>query len=93
MANNKSAQKRILISKRNRLQNQFYKSSVRTLLKMFTKDVLLYKHSKDGQDKIKAQNRLKSIYKFLDKGTKKNVFHKNMVARKKSKLARQLKII
>ena len=35
MANNKSAKKRILIKKRNRLQNRFYKTSVRTLTKMF----------------------------------------------------------
>lgn len=93
MANNKSAKKRIIISKRNRLQNQFYKSSVRTLLKMFTKDILFYKDSQNTEDKIKAQKRLNLIYKFLDKGIKKNIFHKNMVARKKSKLAAQLKIL
>ena len=32
MANNKSAEKRIEITKRNRLQNRFYKSSVKTLI-------------------------------------------------------------
>ena len=37
MANNKSAKKRILIAKRNRVQNRFYKTSVRTLTKMFFK--------------------------------------------------------
>ena len=42
---------------------------------------------------MKAQNRLNLIYKFLDKGTKRNVFHKNMAARKKSKLAAQLRKI
>lgn len=93
MANIKSAQKRIMISKRNRLQNQFYKSSVRTLIKTFSKDLLLYKSSQDLNDKMKAQNRLNLIYKFLDKGTKRNVFHKNMAARKKSKLAAQLRKI
>jgi small subunit ribosomal protein S20 len=35
MANNKSAKKRIEINERNRLQNRFYKSSVRTLIKNF----------------------------------------------------------
>jgi len=39
MANNKSAEKRIEITKRNRLQNRFYKSSVRTLIKVFLKDL------------------------------------------------------
>nr|YP_009308858.1 ribosomal protein S20 [Toxarium undulatum]AOS86601.1 ribosomal protein S20 [Toxarium undulatum] len=93
MANNKSAKKHIRINKRNRLQNQFYKSSVRTLLKMFAKDITLYQVSQITEHKLKVQNRLNSIYKFLDKGIKKNVFHKNMVARKKSKLAAQFKIL
>jgi small subunit ribosomal protein S20 len=35
MANNKSAEKRIEVNERNRLQNRFYKSSVRTLTKNF----------------------------------------------------------
>ena len=35
MANNKSAKKRIEINKRNRLKNRYYKSSVRTLIKIF----------------------------------------------------------
>ena len=35
MANTKSAKKRILTTERNRLQNRFYKSTVRTLTKVF----------------------------------------------------------
>jgi small subunit ribosomal protein S20 len=35
MANNKSAEKRIQVNERNRLRNRFYKSSVRTLTKVF----------------------------------------------------------
>ena len=35
MANNKSAKKRIIVTERNRLQNRFYKTSVRTLTKLF----------------------------------------------------------
>ena len=46
MANNPSAAKRILINKRNRLQNRFYKSTVRTLTKLFLKQVELSKNSK-----------------------------------------------
>jgi len=38
MANNKSAKKRIGINKRNRLQNRYYKTSVRTLTKLFFKE-------------------------------------------------------
>ena len=92
MANNKSAKKRILIAKRNRLQNRFYKTSVRTLTKMFMKSVEIYKASKTTEDREKAQKILNSIYSLIDKGSKKNVFHKNSAARKKSKSALQLKM-
>jgi len=92
MANNKSGKKRILINERNRVENRYYKSSVRTLTKMFLKDLEVYKTSQDPNDKTTAQNRLSSVYSLIDKGTKRNVFPKNTAARKKSKLATQLKI-
>ena len=93
MANNKSALKRILITKRNRLENRFYKSSVKTLTKMFLKEIEAYKSSKNDANKQKAQKILNSAYSLIDKSSKKNVFHKNTAARKKSKLAAQLKAI
>ena len=80
MANNKSAEKRIEINKRNRLRNRFYKSSVRTLIKVFFKDLETYKLSQNPDDKEKLKKMLNSIYSLLDKGTKKNVFHKVRVA-------------
>ena len=91
MANNKSAKKRILTNERNRLQNRYYKSSVRTLIKSFFQDLETYKASKDPQEKEKLNKTLSSIYSFLDKGTKKHIFHKNAAARKKAKLAAYLK--
>ncbi len=91
MANNKSAEKRIHISERNRLQNRFYKSSVKTLIKTFFKNLEVYKTSKDPIDKIEVTKNLSSVYSLIDKGTKKNVFHKNTAARKKAKLAASLK--
>ena len=91
MANNKSAKKRILINKRNNLQNRFYKSSVSTLTKRFLKDLEIYKGSKNSTDKEKVQLVLNSIYSLIDKGSKKNVYHKNTAARKKAKLAALLK--
>ena len=93
MANNKSAEKRIEINKRNRLKNRFYKSSVRTLTKVFRKDLEIYKSSNDSEDKRKLEKSLSLIYSLIDKGTKKNVFHKNTAARKKAKLAAYLKVI
>ena len=91
MANIKSAEKRIKTNERNRLRNRFYKSSVRTLIKVFFKDLELYKASKNAKDKEQLQKRLNSIYSLIDKATKKNVFHKNATARKKSKLTVYLK--
>ena len=56
MANNKSAKKRILINKRNRLQNRFYKSSVRTLTKsFFGQNLETYKTSPTRHQKIKQK--------------------------------------
>jgi len=93
MANNKSAKKRIIITKRNNLQNRFYKSSVKTLTKRFLKDLEIYKGSSNKTDKEKLQIGLNSLYSLIDKGSKKNVYHKNAAARKKAKLAALLKIV
>lgn len=93
MANNKSAKKRIQIAERNRLQNRFYKSSVRTLIKGFFKELEVYKASQNPEDKEKLQKILSAVYSLIDKGTKKNVFHKNAAARKKAKLASALKAV
>ena len=93
MANSKSAKKRIEIGKRNRLKNRFYKSSVKTLTKTFLKNLEIYKISQDVQKKEKLQKILNSIYSLIDKGTKKNIFHKNAAARKKAKLAKYLKLL
>ena len=93
MANNKSAKKRILITKRNHIQNRFYKTSVRTLTKMFSASLELYKTEKTNENKEKVQAILNSVYSLIDKGTKKHVFHKNNAARKKSKLALRFKAV
>jgi small subunit ribosomal protein S20 len=92
MANTKSAKKRILTTERNRLQNRFYKSTVRTLTKVFISNVELYKKSPTDENKKKVQSLLNSVYSLIDKGCKKNVFHKNTAARKKSQLSLTFKI-
>ena len=91
MANTKSALKRIRVNKRNRLQNRFYKSSVKTLTKMFLKQLETYKLSQNPQDKFQAQVLLSILYSLIDKASKKHIFHKNRAARKKSQLAAKLK--
>lgn len=93
MANSKSAKKRIEINKRNRLRNKYYKTSVRTLIKLFLKNLEVYKDSQNTEDKKKLKEILSSIYSCMDKGTKKNIFHKNTAARKKAKLALYLKTV
>ena len=93
MANSKSAEKRIEINKRNRLRNKYYKTSVQTLIKRFFIDLECYKSSPNSEDKEKLKKILNSVYSLLDKGTKKNVFHKNSAARKKAKLAAYLKTV
>jgi len=93
MANSKSAEKRIKINKRNYLQNKYYKTSVRTLIKRFFQTLEVYKNSPSTGEKENLENLLSSIYSLLDKGTKKKIFHKNAAARKKAKLTAHLKAI
>jgi small subunit ribosomal protein S20 len=92
MANNKSAKKRIDTNKRNRLRNRFYKSSLKTLIKKFLKELSLSKESRNIDDMEKVQKTFNSIYSLIDKATKKNVLHKNNAARKKAQLIGYLKI-
>ena len=74
MANNKSAQKRIQVTKRNRLQNRFYKSSVQTLVKRFFKNLELYKSLKNSETKKKLKESLNLTYSIIDKALKKKTF-------------------
>ncbi len=93
MANNKSAEKRITINKRNRLRNKYYKTSVKTLIKFFFLNLEIYTDSQNIEDKEKVKEILSSIYRLMDKGTKKKIFHKNTAGRKKAKLAGYLKMV
>lgn len=81
MANIKSAKKRILVAERNHDRNVAYKSMVKTAVKR----VLVNAQAKD-MDAVKAS--LSNVYKLCDKGVSKGIFHKNAVARKKSRLTR-----
>ena len=93
MANNKSSKKRILINKRNRLQNRSYKTSVKNLIKLFSNNLELYQKFPTLENKEKLQDSMNYAYTSIDKAYNKNVFHKNTAARKKSKLALQLKYV
>jgi small subunit ribosomal protein S20 len=89
MANNKSAEKRIKTNERNRLTNRFYKTSVRTLIKIFVKDLETYKTSKVLM-REKITKVLSSVYSLID-STKKMYSIKTLHQEKKSKLAAALK--
>ena len=91
MANNKSAKKRIQIAERNRLINKSYKSTVRTLTKKTLENCEKYKKnpSEDNKNLIKVS--LNKAYSLIDKAVKKNVFHKNNAANKKSKINKLVK--
>jgi small subunit ribosomal protein S20 len=91
MANIKSALKRIQIAERNRLQNRFYKSAVRTLMKKYFVALEDYGES-PSSEKLEAVNqRMSEAYSKIDKAVKRGVFHRNNGARKKSRLAKALK--
>ena len=92
MANNKSAKKRIKINKRNRIRNKYYKTSVRTLTKLFFKTLNSPENFQSIETKEKLKTILNSIYSFLDKGTKRNVFHKNAASRQKARLTNYLAV-
>lgn len=87
---NKSAIKRIKVAERNRLQNLFYKSSVKTLIKKYAS---LLKTETTKVDKEAMVLHISKIYSLIDKGTKRGVFHKNTAARKKSLIAKRFKAL
>ena len=82
MANIKSAQKRVLVAKRNTERNVAFKSSIKTAVK---KALSLVK----GYQK-KLQAALFKVCQLCDKGVGKGILHKNTAARKKSRLTKAI---
>ncbi len=91
MANSKSALKRIQIAERNRLQNKFYKSAVRTLMKKCLIAAQDYSAEQTPEAKTKVDQALAAAYSKIDKAVKRGVLHKNNGARKKARLAKAVK--
>jgi len=81
MANSSSSKKRIKTAKRNKLNNRFYISSLRTSIKCF-KSALLNK------DIELATYYFKKSYSLIDKAKKRRILHRNTAARKKSQLSK-----
>ncbi|MDT8715300.1 30S ribosomal protein S20 [Clostridium sp. 19966] len=83
MANIKSAQKRIKVTETKTLKNKMVKSALKTKIKKFETAVA----SNNAED---AKVAYIDASKALDMAASKGVIHKNMAARKKSRLAAKL---
>lgn len=79
MPNIKSAKKRVLIAESRRQRNVVNKSMMKTQLKKFSEAV-------STGDKTNAETQLAASLRVLDKNASKGVIHKNLAARKKSRL-------
>lgn len=83
MANIKSAKKRIKVTEVKTQRNRMIKSALKTAIKKFEAAVEAKNVDEAKALYVKAQ-------KSLDMAAQKGVVHKNMVARKKSRLAAKL---
>lgn len=83
MANIKSAKKRIGVTLKKRQNNVVIKTKMRSAIKKF--ESAIAEISLDS-----AKEELKKASKLIDKAVTKGVVHKNMAARKKSRLAQSL---
>ena len=83
MANIKSAQKRIDVTKRNTLQNKMAKSQMKTQIKK-------YNNAINTKDVESAEKLLPTTFEVIDKTVTKGAIHKNQANRRKSTLASEL---
>ncbi len=93
MANTKSAKKRIQIAERNRQINKSYKSTVRTLIKKTLVSCENYKKDPNDKNKDLIQASQNEAYSLIDKAVKKNIFHRNNGANKKSRINNVVKSV
>ena len=81
MANIKSAKKRVITSQKRADRNKAIRSKTKTAVKKVYAAI-------EANDKAAAQEALKMATVELDKAETKGVYHKNMTARKVSRLAK-----
>ena len=77
------SEKRYRQSLKRHLRNKMTKSEVKTYIKDFTA-------ADEGNDKAEAEKTFILISKKMDTAAGKGIYHKNTVARKKSRLAKKL---
>lgn len=85
MVNLRSSKKRLKLALRNRFQNQYYRSSYRTAVKRYLKELEVYSITSQLSDQENAHKYLNHIYRALDKNVKNNIIHKNTAARNKAR--------
>ena len=100
MANIKSAKKRIKVTEVKTAQNRMIKSALKTTIKKFEAAVAaknveeaqasFVKAAVEAKNNEEAKALYTSVVKSLDMAASKGVVHKNMAARKKSRLAAKL---
>jgi small subunit ribosomal protein S20 len=83
MANIKSAMKRVQIARIRTAKNAAYKSMMKTAIRRF--ETALKEANYDA-----AKESLVKAIRIIDKLAVKGIIHKNMAARKKSRLAKKL---
>ena len=81
MPNRPSAKKRVRQNEKQRLRNRALKSEARTLMKRVAAAV-------EAQDAALAEKALRHATSQLDKIAKRNLWHRNHVARKKAQMAK-----
>jgi len=79
----KSAIKKVRKDKKRTASNRLIKKDFRTKIKQLEKEIA-------SGDVLKAASSLSVVFASLDKAAKKGILEKNTVARKKSRLAKQL---
>jgi len=81
MPNRPSAKKRVRQNEKRRFRNKARKTEAKTFMKRVAEAVA-------AGDLSRAQTELRLAHSKLDKIAKRNIWHRNNVARKKAKLAR-----
>ncbi len=85
MPQRRAAKKDLRKSAKKRQDNLVMRQKIKTALKKFKKTL-------ESNDTTKNQEALKLVYKVLDKAASKNILHKKKAARKKSQLAKLVKL-
>jgi small subunit ribosomal protein S20 len=85
-------QKLVAQNNRNRIINKRYRSTIKSLFKLFSFKIKEFNPASNNHiEEIKKLNNL--LFSVIDKAIKKNVIHKNTAARKKSKISKLISIL